>query len=80
MSQVVVNASPVGMYPNIDNCPDIPYEYLTPGHVLFDLIYNPPETKFLAKGKRMGAVVINGLQMLHLQADKAWEIWNSERL
>jgi len=80
MSQVVVNASPVGMYPNIDTCPDIPYEYLTPGHVLFDLIYNPPETKFLAKGKRMGAVVINGLQMLHLQADKAWEIWNSERL
>jgi shikimate dehydrogenase len=78
-SEVIVNASPIGMYPNIDSCPAIPYEYLTPGHVLFDLVYNPPETKFLAKGKVMGAVVINGMQMLHLQADKAWEIWNAER-
>jgi shikimate dehydrogenase len=80
MSRVIVNTSPVGMYPNIDTCPDIPYEYLTPDHVLFDLIYNPPETKFLSQGRSMGVKVINGLQMLHLQADKAWEIWNSESL
>jgi shikimate dehydrogenase len=80
MSKVIVNASPVGMYPNTDTCPDIPYEYLTPDHLLFDLIYNPSETKFLAIGRRMGAVVINGLQMLHLQAEKAWEIWNSDWL
>ena len=73
-----MNASPVGMYPDIDSFPDIPYEYLTPDHVLFDLIYNPPETRFLAMGKKMGATVINGLQMLHLQAEKAWEIWNTE--
>jgi len=76
-SQVIVNASPVGMYPNIGSCPPIPYQYLTPDHVLFDLIYNPPETIFLAQGRKMGVAVINGTQMLHLQADKAWEIWNS---
>lgn len=76
-SHVIVNASPSGMYPDTDTCPSIPYEYLTPGHVLYDLIYNPAETKFLALGRLKGAATINGLQMLHLQADKAWEIWNS---
>lgn len=75
--QVIVNASPSGMYPDTNVCPAIPYEYLTPGHVLYDLIYNPVETKFLTLGREKGAVTINGLQMLHLQADKAWEIWNS---
>jgi shikimate dehydrogenase len=79
-SQVIVNASPVGMYPAIDSCPAIPYEYLTAEHVLFDLIYNPLETKFLAQGRSKGAKIINGLQMLHLQADKSWEIWNSDKL
>jgi shikimate dehydrogenase len=78
-TNIIVNASPIGMYPNIYSCPDIPYEYVTSDHVLFDLVYNPAETKFMAMGRSMGAKVINGLQMLHLQADKAWEIWNSER-
>ncbi|MFO7368895.1 MAG: shikimate dehydrogenase [Bacteroidales bacterium] len=75
--QVIVNTSPAGMYPNTDVCPDIPYECLAQGHVLYDLIYNPAETKFMALGRMKGASAINGLQMLHLQAEKAWEIWNS---
>ncbi len=66
------------MYPNINDCPDIPYELLTPDHILFDLIYNPAETLFLSKGKERGATIINGLQMLHLQAERSWEIWNEE--
>lgn len=73
---VIVNASPAGMYPHVNSCPDIPYELLTPDHILFDLVYNPPETLFLSKGKAMGAKIINGLQMLHLQAERSWEIWN----
>jgi shikimate dehydrogenase len=75
---VIVNTSPVGMYPDINSCPDIPYEFLTPDHVLFDLIYNPDETGFLAHGKHQGAQIINGLQMLHLQAERSWYIWNEE--
>lgn len=75
---VIVNASPAGMYPDAGNCPDIPYELITPEHILFDLVYNPPETLFLAKGKARGAKTINGLQMLHLQAGKSWEIWNGK--
>jgi shikimate dehydrogenase len=77
-SQVIVNASPVGMYPNINSFPDIPYEFLTPGHVLFDLIYNPAESRFLALGKQQGTQIINGLQMLHLQAERSWIIWNEK--
>lgn len=73
---VVVNASPVGMSPKVDACPDIPYDCLTPGHVCFDLIYNPLETLFLKKAKEMGAAVKNGLEMLHLQAEGAWLYWN----
>ncbi len=75
---VIVNASPAGMYPQIDNCPDIPYDQLTSDHILFDLVYNPPETLFLSKGKARGATIINGLQMLHLQAERSWEIWNEK--
>lgn len=75
--QLVVNTTPVGMHPDEETCPDIPYEFITDKHVLYDLVYNPPETLFLRKGKEMGAQIINGMKMLHLQADKAWEIWNS---
>lgn len=75
---VIVNASPAGMYPQINNCPDIPYEQLTPEHILFDLVYNPPETLFLSKGRARGATIISGLQMLHLQAERSWEIWNEK--
>lgn len=73
---VIINTTPVGMYPNIDECPDIPYELLTPKHLLYDLLYNPDETLFMKKGKEKGAVVKNGLEMLLLQAFAAWEIWH----
>jgi len=75
-SHVIVNASPLGMYPHTESCPDIPYKALTPRHVLYDLIYNPGETRFLALGKAQGAETKNGLQMLYLQAERSWEIWN----
>ncbi|MDR2915678.1 MAG: shikimate dehydrogenase [Tannerella sp.] len=73
---VIVNTTPLGMYPKADTCPDIPYQYLTPNHILYDLIYNPDETLFMKKGKEYGAVVKNGLEMLLLQAFISWEIWN----
>ena len=75
--QVIINSSPIGMSPNVDQAPAIPYDGISSQHVLFDLVYNPLETLFLKKGKQNGAVTINGLKMLHLQAEKAWEIWNS---
>lgn len=74
---VVVNCTPVGMYPQVDACPDIPYELLTPDHLLYDLLYNPNTTLFMKKGEAQGAVTKNGLEMLLLQAFAAWEIWHS---
>lgn len=74
---VLVNCSPVGMYPKVNAAPDIPYDLLTSDHLLYDLVYNPEETLFLQKGRTHGAVVKGGLEMLHLQADAAWEIWNA---
>lgn len=73
---VIVNTTPLGMYPKVDFCPDIPYDQLTPNHLLYDLLYNPNETLFMKKGKAKGAVVKNGLEMLLLQAFASWEIWN----
>ena len=73
---VIVNCTPVGMFPKVDFCPNIPYEELTPNHLLYDLLYNPNETLFMKKGKAQGAVTKNGLEMLLLQAFAAWEIWN----
>lgn len=73
---VIVNTTPLGMYPKVDFCPDIPYDQLTPNHLLYDLLYNPNETLFMKKGKEQGAVVKNGLEMLLLQAFASWEIWN----
>ena len=75
--KLIVNCTPLGMYPKVEACPDIPFQHITPDHLLYDLIYNPQETLFLQKGKAQGAVTINGLNMLKLQADKAWEIWHS---
>lgn len=75
--QLIINSSPVGTYPKADVCPDIPYEQLTSNHYLYDLVYNPMQTLFLQKGEEQGAKTHNGLKMLHLQAEKAWEIWNS---
>ena len=73
--KVIVNATPVGMFPNVDNCPKIPYEYVTSDHILYDLLYNPDVTLFMRKGEEKGAVVKNGLEMLLLQAFAAWQIW-----
>lgn len=73
---IIVNTTPVGTFPNVNEAPEIPYERLTSKHLLIDLVYNPKETEFLKKGKAQGAVVINGETMLHQQAEKAWEIWN----
>ena len=75
--KVIVNCSPVGMYPKVDTCPAIPYELLTPDHLLYDLVYNPLETLFMKRGAAQGAVVKNGLEMLHLQADAAWQMWHT---
>ncbi|MFI5219218.1 MAG: shikimate dehydrogenase family protein [Bacteroidia bacterium] len=75
---VIINATPAGMFPQINDCPQIPFQYVTPDHLLFDLIYNPGETLFLKKGKEKGAQIKNGLEMLHLQAEKAWEIWQGK--
>lgn len=75
--KVIVNCTPLGMYPKVDACPDIPYQYLTPDHLLYDLVYNPLETLFMKRGAAQGAVVKNGLEMLHLQAEAAWVDWNS---
>jgi shikimate dehydrogenase len=74
--QIIINSSPVGTSPNTDAFPQIPYEYFTPKHIAYDLIYNPAETQFLKKAKAKGAQTKNGLDMLIFQAEKAWEIWN----
>ena len=73
---IIINATPLGTFPNVDNCADIPYQFITSEHVMFDLVYNPEETLFMKKGKERGAAVKNGLGMLHLQAIRSWEIWN----
>jgi shikimate dehydrogenase len=73
----IINTTPVGMFPNVNECPNIPYECLSSQHLVYDLIYNPEETLFLKKAKEQGATTINGLSMLQLQAEKSWEIWNS---
>ena len=73
---VIVNTTPLGMYPHIDTCPDIPYDLITSRHLLYDLLYNPDETLFMKKGSDRGAAVKNGLEMLLLQAFGSWEIWN----
>ncbi len=72
---VIVNCTPVGMYPKVDDCPDIPYNLLTSTHLLYDLLYNPNTTLFMKKGEAQGAITINGLEMLLLQGFAGWEIW-----
>ncbi len=75
---ILVNTTPLGMFPNIDSFPPIPYQHLTEQHLAYDLVYNPEETQFLAKAKAQGAAIKNGLEMLHLQAERSWDIWNAE--
>lgn len=74
---VIVNTTPLGTFPDVGSCPPIPYELLSDSHLCYDLVYNPAETLFLKKSKAQGAIVKNGLEMLHLQAEEAWRIWNS---
>ena len=76
--EVIVNCSPVGMYPHVDECPALPYETMNENHLLYDLVYNPLETLFMKKGAAQGATVKNGLEMLHLQAIASWEFWTTE--
>jgi len=75
--KLIVNTTPVGLFPNVNEAPKIPYEYITANHLCYDLIYNPKETLFLKYAKQQGALVVNGYSMLQLQAEKSWEIWNS---
>jgi shikimate dehydrogenase len=72
---LIINTTPLGTYPNIEGCPSLPYQWITKKHYLYDLVYNPAETVFLKNGKEKGASTQNGLKMLELQAEKAWEIW-----
>ena len=74
--QIIINCTPLGTHPNTNECADIPYDGISKEHLMFDLIYNPVETKFLTIGKLKGAAICNGFQMLELQAEKAWEIWS----
>ncbi len=74
--KLIVNTSPVGTFPNINDAPAIPYNFISPSHLLYDLVYNPPETEFLKRGKAQGAATVNGLSMLQQQAEEAWNVWN----
>ena len=74
--QIIINCTPLGTSPNINEFPPIPYQFFTEKHIAFDLIYNPEETQFLKRSKKKGALTKNGMEMLVFQAEKAWEIWN----
>lgn len=74
---LIINCTPLGTYPNIEDKPALPYQYIGADHLLYDLIYNPKKTSFLAMGEANGATICNGLRMLEQQAEKAWEIWNN---
>lgn len=73
--KLIVNATPVGTFPAVEECPLLPYEFFTPQHLAYDLVYNPEQTLFLRNAKEKGSITVNGLSMLHLQAEKNWEIW-----
>jgi shikimate dehydrogenase len=74
---LLINTTPVGTFPNVDACPDIPYQFVTAKHLAYDLVYNPEETLFLKMVKEKGGTIKNGLEMLQLQAERSWEIWNT---
>jgi shikimate dehydrogenase len=76
--RLIINATPVGTFPLVDECPRLPYQALTAHHYLYDLVYNPAETLFMAKGQEAGAHTKNGFEMLCLQAEAAWQIWNEQ--
>jgi shikimate dehydrogenase len=74
--KLIINTTPLGMFPDVNSFPEIPYQFIGPSHLLYDLVYNPAETEFLKKGKVQGASTVNGLSMLKQQAEEAWRIWN----
>lgn len=76
--RLIVNTTPLGMLPNLEGCPDLPFHRMNAKFYLYDLVYNPEKTVFLKRGESQGAAIKNGLEMLHLQAEKAWEIWNEK--
>ena len=76
---IIINTTTLGMYPEINAAPPIPYEHIGPQHLLYDLIYNPEETEFLAQGRSRGAVTKNGFEMLQLQAEASWDIWTGNK-
>jgi len=75
---IIINTTPLGVYPDINSAPEIPYELLSNKHLLFDLTYNPLETKFLKNGKVNNTKIQNGLNMLEIQAEESWKIWNKK--
>jgi shikimate dehydrogenase len=79
-TDLIVNTTPLGMFPDTDSKPDLNYDLLNKNHILFDLVYNPERTAFLKMGEEKGCIVIGGMKMLHSQAEKAWEIWNDPAL
>lgn len=79
-NQLIINATPLGMYPNMDTKPDLPYSFISNNHICIDLVYNPEETGFLRLAKQQGAKAVNGMQMLVAQAEASWKIWNSKSL
>lgn len=79
-NQLIINTTPLGMFPNIETMPEINYKILNRNHILFDLVYNPELTSFLKMGVEQGCSVISGIKMLHSQAEKSWEIWNTDSL
>jgi len=79
-TQLIINTTPLGMFPNIESMPDINYKRLNNNHILFDLVYNPELTSYLRMGAEQGCRIISGIKMLHSQAEKAWEIWNNDSL
>ena len=76
--KLIINTTPLGMFPEIDFAPELPYNELSSEHLLYDLVYNPPITKFMELGAKYGAKTVNGLEMLHGQAEEAWRIWNNQ--
>lgn len=73
---LIINTTPLGMYPNVEEAPRLPYDLLTPEHYLYDLVYNPAKTKFLLEGEQRGTLIENGADMLVIQAEASWDIWN----
>ena len=76
--KIIVNTTPLGTYPNTEECPDIPYRFITPQHLCYDLVYNPSETMFMRKAQENGATVKSGLEMLLLQAFESYRIWTEQ--